>query len=664
MRKVRFTTKLVGGGLVLLIAPLLALGIFSVNWSSKAISDLEKDQMVVLRQVVADQINIMFDAQTSLLRNASTNDAVIQDIVKLVAETGVGDIAQARLSIRTTVFHDKNTYEIFFMTDEKGKVIGDTSGGKYEKTDLSIEEYFKKAMLGEVVIGKALASGGGQSYVIVAGPLKSTEKGVIGVMVSGWKLNDLTKKIGELKLGKTGYAFVVDDRGMFVVHPDKGITMKTNIRNVKGMETLAKRMLSSEDGVEECSLQGDDKIVAFAPVQAAKWSVGLVISKKELMGPIQKMRNIIALAGVFAVAIAASIILWITHKGISNPINRIVRHLNAGAEQVSSASAQISSASHMVANGASEQASGIEETSSSLEEIASMTKQNASNAEEANGLMVEVGGLITKGQESMNRLSGAIDEIKRSSDATSKIVKTIDAIAFQTNLLALNAAVEAARAGDAGKGFAVVAEEVRNLAQRASEAARNTAALIEGSVKNADQGVSVSSETAKVLKEVTASAKRVSDLISEIAAASKEQSQGIEQVATTVAQMNQVTQSTAANAEESASASEGLKAQVEQVDGIIQELITIVGDSNAAHNGDGRVTDTARHVVRNLRDTTAGLIRNGWREVDAQVTPSKKEGKPENAVEDEGTVYLSPKEVISFHKERERDENSPRLSEK
>ena len=229
-----------------------------------------------------------------------------------------------------------------------------------------------------------------------------------------------------------------------------------------------------------------------------------------------------------------------------------------------------------------------------------MTKQNASNAGEANGLMSEVSGLVNKGKESMDRLSVAIEEIKRSSDATSKIVKTIDEIAFQTNLLALNAAVEAARAGDAGKGFAVVAEEVRNLAQRAGEAARNTAALIEGSVKNADQGVSVASETAKALKEITTSVQKVSELVSEIAAASKEQAQGIEQVATAVAQMNQVTQANAANAEESASASEELNAQVEQVNSMIQELVAIVGESNGARNGGIRVANKARHVVGRL----------------------------------------------------------------
>ncbi len=334
-------------------------------------------------------------------------------------------------------------------------------------------------------------------------------------------------------------------------------------------------------------------------------------------------------------------------RSITRPLEKVIQGLTGGAEQVWSASKQISQASQQVARGSGEQASGIEETSSSLEEIASMTKQNAGNAGEANGLMFEVGGLVKKGMESMDRLSGAIEEMKRSSDATSKIIKTIDEIAFQTNLLALNAAVEAARAGDAGKGFAVVAEEVRNLAQRAGEAARNTAALIEGSVKNADQGVSVASETAKALSEVTTSVQKVSELVSEITAASKDQAQGIDQVATGVAQMNQVTQSNAANAEESASASEELNAQVEQVNSMIEDLIAIVGGSNGAHNGGFRAADKARHY------TTAGLFNHG-----DQVTlhtPMQKQSKPRKAVESKPIVPKDPKEVIPFHEGKEKD---------
>jgi len=352
-------------------------------------------------------------------------------------------------------------------------------------------------------------------------------------------------------------------------------------------------------------------------------------------------------------------LMWTIGRGVTRPLNAVIQGLTDGAQQVSSASGQVSQASQQVAQGSGEQASGIEETSSSLEEIASMTKQNASNAGEANGLMSEVAGMVNKGKDSMDRLNAAIEEIKRSSDATSKIVKTIDEIAFQTNLLALNAAVEAARAGDAGKGFAVVAEEVRNLAQRAGEAARNTAALIEGSVKNADQGVSVASETAKALKEVTISVQKVSELVSEIAAASKEQAQGIEQVAITVAQMNQVTQANAANSEESASASEELNAQVEQVNSMIQELVTIAGKSNEARNGDAPVTNQARHIVESLHHRAADLFHPATREGQIQVaarTVAQRQRKPKKAVEGNQSAHKDPKEVIPFDKVKKKDD--------
>jgi methyl-accepting chemotaxis protein len=352
-------------------------------------------------------------------------------------------------------------------------------------------------------------------------------------------------------------------------------------------------------------------------------------------------------------------LMWTIGRGVTRPLNSVIQGLTDGAEQVSAASSQVSQSSQQLAQGANEQASGIEETSSSLEEIASMTKQNANNAEEANRLMAEVSGLVNKGKASMDRLSLAIEEIKRSSDATSKIVKTIDEIAFQTNLLALNAAVEAARAGDAGKGFAVVAEEVRNLAQRASEAARNTATLIEGSIKNSEQGVNTASETAKALKDVTGSVQKSSELISEIAAASKEQAQGIEQVATSVAQMNQVTQTNAATAEESSSASESLNVQVNQVNGMIGELSAIVGTRNGAGNGGGHVTGRARDMVGRLQHTTADLFHNGTREVQARLAvnpPIQKQGKGNRGLEGKRSVRKDPEEIIPFHEGKEKDE--------
>jgi methyl-accepting chemotaxis protein len=254
---------------------------------------------------------------------------------------------------------------------------------------------------------------------------------------------------------------------------------------------------------------------------------------------------------------AALAVAWITIAAIKKALTRIAGSLDNGSAQVAAASSQVSSSSQSLAQGATEQASSLEETSSSLEEMSSMTKRNSDTAQHAN--------------DSMKRMTSAIGEIEKSATETARIVKVIDEIAFQTNLLALNAAVEAARAGEAGKGFAVVAEEVRNLAMRSAEAAKNTSALIEQSVGSARNGVKIAGEVAKVLDE--------------IASASAEQAQGISQVNTAVQQMDKVTQSNAAGAEESAAASEELSSQAEQLKSIVSELMSLVVGSAEGATG-------------------------------------------------------------------------------
>ncbi len=260
-------------------------------------------------------------------------------------------------------------------------------------------------------------------------------------------------------------------------------------------------------------------------------------------------------------------------------LDKALQQVSEAAEQVTSASNQISSGSQSLAQGANEQASSLEEVSSSLEEMASMTKQNADNATQAKSLSGESEQNTKTGTEAMERMSSAINRIKESSDQTAKIVKTIDEIAMQTNLLALNAAVEAARAGEAGRGFAVVAEEVRNLAQRSAQAAKNTADMISESVKNADDGVKIADEVSQSFESIATSTKKVNDLIAEIAAASQEQSQGIDQVNSAVAQMDKVTQQNAANSEESASAAEELSSQAEELKTMIDEFALSMASS-------------------------------------------------------------------------------------
>jgi methyl-accepting chemotaxis protein len=264
----------------------------------------------------------------------------------------------------------------------------------------------------------------------------------------------------------------------------------------------------------------------------------------------------LAVALIVSVIVAVKIIL---------DTNRTLRHvastLQLGSSELASASAQVATSSQSLAHGASEQAASLEETSASLEEITSMTKRNAQNAESAKNLANQTRRAADTGAADMADMSRAMDAIKASSGNIGKIIKTIDEIAFQTNILALNAAVEAARAGEAGLGFAVVAEEVRNLAQRSAQAARETAEKIEDSIGKSEQGVAISTKVANSLQEILTKAREVDDLVGEIASSSKEQSSGIGQIGTAVTQMEKVTQSTAAAAEESASASQELSAR-------------------------------------------------------------------------------------------------------
>jgi methyl-accepting chemotaxis protein len=219
--------------------------------------------------------------------------------------------------------------------------------------------------------------------------------------------------------------------------------------------------------------------------------------------------------------------------------------------------------------------------------MSSMTKQNADNAEQGKSLASQARSSADFGANEMKGMSQAMNDIKNASDGISRIIKTIDEIAFQTNILALNAAVEAARAGEAGMGFAVVADEVRNLAQRSAQAAKETAAKIEDSIQKSERGVQISVKVEQALAEILTRVRQVDDLSAEIASASKEQRQGIEQLNTAVSEMDKVTQTTAATAEESASTAEELNSQARILKGVVEDLIRLTGASNVSAKQDG-----------------------------------------------------------------------------
>ncbi len=291
-------------------------------------------------------------------------------------------------------------------------------------------------------------------------------------------------------------------------------------------------------------------------------------------------------------------------RSITRPLQVITGGLSDGAEQVSAAAGQVSGSAQSLAEGASEQAASLEETSASIEELTSMTRRNSDSASEAKKIAAETRAAADAGAGDMERMKGAMDAIKLSSGEIAKIVKTIDEIAFQTNILALNAAVEAARAGEAGMGFAVVAEEVRALAQRSAQAAKESAGKIEDSVSKSENGVAISAKVAESLQQIVDRARRVDALVAEIATASQEQTQGIGQVNTAVSQMDQVTQSNAGAAEESAAAAEELSAQATQLRSIVQELGLLVGTARQPAAAETKVSPQGKG-----RAATMGVMR-------------------------------------------------------
>ncbi len=270
------------------------------------------------------------------------------------------------------------------------------------------------------------------------------------------------------------------------------------------------------------------------------------------------------------------VIAYLLFRSVSLPIRHIAEDLGKGTDNIRMSSEQISASGQSLAESTSRQAVSVQQTSSSLEEISAMTRQNSDHAAEADRLMKESQRIIQKANSAMSGLIESMDDISKSGEETSKIIKSIDEIAFQTNLLSLNAAVEAARAGEKGAGFAVVADEVRNLAMRSAEAAKNTAALIEGITKKIASGSKLVHKTNEAFSEVATSSSKVGELVAEIAAASAEQFHGIEDVNRAVTEMDKIVQQSAANAQETASASGEMNFQIRQVREMISRLSDLI----------------------------------------------------------------------------------------
>jgi methyl-accepting chemotaxis protein len=467
-------------------------------------------------------------------------------------------------------------FEDVFIMDPDGIIMVSTTQENKGEQAGEVKAYtgnIARAKEGEGWISQVVISSKSQMPVIlVTAPIRKGEK-ILGSLGMTAKLEMFNKAfIRPIKVGKSGYAILVEKTGRVLSHPDKDQLFSSMTQYDFG-----RQMLAQGSGSLVYSYKGKEKISFMESYKPMGWMLISSVPMEEYTEAIDAMVRIIMGLGALSILIISAIIWGITTR-VYNTISRSVVELMSTSGFVASASEMVATASKSVAEGASTQAASVEETAASLEEMESMVKSNSQGALEAKNVMendaIPNFRIMSERTEKMKQV---IAETVQSSEETQKIIKTIDEIAFQTNLLALNAAVEAARAGEAGAGFAVVADEVRNLAIRAADSAKLTATLIEtanGKIVEADH---LNGQLVEALTTNNEVFSRVGDVINTIATASEEQSQGIEQISTATSEMDKLIQQNAANAEENAAAADEMRVQAKQIRSVVDILSTVVG---------------------------------------------------------------------------------------
>ena len=462
----------------------------------------------------------------------------------------------------------------------------------------------------------------GKQYITKYTPIKDASGQLIGVLYVGVDISGditaLTNKIKALKIGETGYFYVINakqgkDYGTLIAGPkDEGKNL-LGLKDVNGKEFI-KDMLAQKEGVMRYMWDnpgttghaGEDKIVAFSQFPSWNWVIAGETYTAEVTREIAAMRNRFMLFGaIFLVLVGAVLVIVIRQvvtrplarareaadklaggdltarlhvnqqdeigqlmlavNGISDGLAHVVADVRQGTEQITTASTEIASGNLDLSSRTEQQAGSLEETASAMEELTSTVKQNADNAQQANQLAQSASEVAVQGGAVVGQVIDTMGSINASSKKIVDIISVIDGIAFQTNILALNAAVEAARAGEQGRGFAVVASEVRSLAQRSASAAKEIKVLIDDSVDKVEAGSKLVEQAGATMTEVVASVRRVTDIVGEISSASQEQRDGIEQVNHAITQMEQTTQQNAALVEQAAAAAQSLQDQAHKL---------------------------------------------------------------------------------------------------
>ncbi|WP_320041686.1 methyl-accepting chemotaxis protein [uncultured Desulfobacter sp.] len=593
MRKLTLKTKLIIGGVVAAILPLIVVGIFAIFESSTALVSLAEGQAELTAKNLATMVNLSMEQEVEKAQ-AMASESFIQEIAKKPGNDET--LASVEKYLAAVYERIGEKYVFFFVTDSSGQVIADSDHGKYRQQNMNLADrkYFQAAKSGKSIVSEpVLSKASGLHIFVVAVPLQDSSGAFAGILGVSVKLSFLSDEFISIKMGKTGYPFMVGNDGVFIAHPVKDYIFKLNVSKLEGMEEIARRSLGGESGVEKYRFKGTDKIAGFAHVAATGWSLMVTQNESEFLAPVVSIRNMVLAAGVVFLVLTVVAVLWFV-KGImallghdpaeiANVANQIAQgdltyqfpttgkaltgvyanmqkmtdnlknmfmDISQGVQTLTSSATELSAVSEQVKFGAEQSSqkannvsSAAEEMATAMNSVAAATEQASANlqmivaaSEEMTATINEISSNTAKGShtttqavERAEHISQRVDALGRAASEISKVTETIADISEQTNLLALNATIEAARAGEAGKGFAVVAGEIKELAKQTAHATDEIGERI-GEVQ------STTTESVSAIKEIVEIIDDINSIVTSVATAIEEQSATTQEISNNVSQ--------------------------------------------------------------------------------------------------------------------------------